>query len=47
MQLCGTDAGEFRRRWLEDYVLSDSVLGQSVPPLVREFAPTYRKVQVS
>lgn len=43
-QLCGQDDGDFRRRWLEDYVLSDSVLGHAVPSLVREFAPAYPKV---
>jgi hypothetical protein len=39
--LCEKSGAAFRQRWLEDHVLSDSVLGQAVPQFVRDFCPTY------
>jgi len=46
MQLCGKSGTAFRQRWLDDHVLSDSVLSQSVPTFVREFTPEYRQVWI-
>lgn len=40
-QLSGASGSAFRRRWLDDHVLSDAVLGQAVPQLVTDFAPEY------
>ncbi len=44
-QLCGKSGAAYRQRWLEDYVLSDSVLGHAVPGFVREFTPEYPQVR--
>jgi hypothetical protein len=41
-QLSGASGAEFRRRWLDDHVLSDAVLSQAVPDLVSSFAPEYQ-----
>lgn len=41
MRLSGGGGAAFRQRWLEDHVLSDTVLGQAVPQLVRDFCPAY------
>lgn len=45
MQLCGPSGADFRRRWMEDYILSDSVLGHTVPAFVRSFTPEHGTVR--